>query len=335
MKKLLITGASGFVGSFLVEEALNRGFDVYAGVRGTSSRKYLPDSRIKFFPLNFSDQNNIEENLSKFAQKGGQGFDYIIHAAGVTKANSLKEYYDVNYQNTIHLVEALIKTNTVPSKFIEISSIASYGPGNPDTLEPIHSEHTPHPVSSYGKSKLMVEDYLKTLIDFPYLVFRPTTVYGPREKDLYTVFKMVNSGFEFYIGTKPQYLSFVYIKDAVDILLDSLPSPITQKAYFISDGNVYKSSELNNLIKSKLKKKTIKLHVPIGVVKGLAFTLEKSFGLFGKIPTLNSERVKEFENTNWTCYVEDLMKDFNFKPQYNLERGVSETVDWYKKEGWL
>ena|ERR1035437_5801736 len=335
MKKLLITGASGFVGSFLVEEALNRGFDVYAGIRNTSSRKYLPDSRIKFFPLNYSDQNNIEENLLQFAQKEGQGFDYIIHAAGVTKANSLQEYYDVNYQNTINLVEALRKTNTVPAKFIEISSIASYGPGNPDTLELIHSDHNPLPVSSYGKSKLKTEEYLRTLNDFPYLIFRPTTVYGPREKDLYTVFKMVNSGFEFYIGRKPQYLTFVYIKDVVDIMLDSLASNISQKAYFISDGTVYKSSELNNLIKSKLNKRTLKLYMPVGVVKALAFTLEKSFGLFGKIPTLNTERVKEFENTNWTCYVEDLMKDFNFKPKYNLERGVSETVDWYKKEGWL
>jgi nucleoside-diphosphate-sugar epimerase len=216
-----------------------------------------------------------------------------------------------------------------------LSSLASYGPGNPDTLELIHHSQTPNPVSGYGKSKRMVEEYFETLKDFPYIIFRPTTIYGPREKELFTVFKMVNSGFEFYIGSTPQHLSFIHINDFKVLAFDALESNIKQRSYFVCDGQRYLSSEFNNYIKKALNKKTIKLSMPIPIVKGMAYTLEKTFGLFGKMPALNSERVREFQCTNWTIYTEDLFKDFNFHPQFLLERGVKETADWYKKEGWL
>ncbi len=335
MKKLLITGASGFVGGFLVEEALNRGYEVYAGVRNSSSKKYLKDDRIKFIHLDFGNKDKLKKELVAFAQENQSPFDYIIHGAGITKANRIQDYYDVNFHNTKHFIEAMQETNTIPTKFIQVSSLASFGPGNPHTLEPVNHHHTPRPVSSYGKSKLQAEEYFNTLTDFPYIILRPTTVYGPREKDLYTVFQMVSNGFEFYIGNKPQHLTFVYVKDLVTVTLDSLQSPMVRKSYFVSDGNSYLSSHLNHLIKKHLNKKTFKLTLPTPFVRALAFTLEKSFGLFGKTPTLNIERVKEFESTNWKVYTDDLFQDFNFKPQYDLERGVKETIDWYKQEKWL
>ncbi len=335
MKKVLITGASGFVGSFLVEDALKKGYEVYAGIRGSSSRKYLPDERIKFLSLDFGNTNHLTKSLDDFAQENNGGFDFIIHGAGITKANNIQHYYDVNYLNTKHFVEALITTKTIPKKFIQVSSLAAFGPGNPKTLEPINHTHKPMPVSSYGKSKLVAEEYFATLNDFPFIIFRPTTVYGPRERDLFTVFQMVNNGFEFYIGRKPQHLTFIYVKDLVTLMLDSLERDIINKSYFVSDGKSYESSLLNTYIKQGLNKKTIKLTMPVAVVKALAFTLEKSFGLFNQIPTLNSERVKEFESTNWKVFTDDLFLDFNFKPEYDLERGVMETIAWYKQEKWL
>ena len=335
MKSLLITGASGFVGGFLVEEALARGYDVYAGVRGSSSREYLKDERIKFINLDFGNKEKLKSQLEAFAQTNQSPFDYIVHGAGITKSNNIQHYYDVNFRNTKHFVEALQESNTIPSKFIQVSSLAAFGPGNPATLEPVNHHHQPKPVSSYGKSKLQAEEYFKTLETFPYIILRPTTVYGPREKDLYTVFQMVSNGFEFYIGNKPQHLTFIYVKDLVTVTLDALESPMVQKAYFVADGNTYLSSHLNHLIKTNLNKKTFKLTLPTPIVRALAYSMEKSFGLFGKIPTLNIERVKEFESTNWNVYTEDLFRDFNFKPQYDLERGVKETIAWYKQEKWL
>ena len=82
--KILVTGASGFIGSFLVEGGLAEGMQVWAGVRKSSSRKYLQDERIRFAELDFTDSDRLAAQLLKHKEEHG-GWDYIIHCAGVTK----------------------------------------------------------------------------------------------------------------------------------------------------------------------------------------------------------------------------------------------------------
>ena len=132
MKKILITGASGFIGSFLVEEALNRNYEVYAGIRKSSNREYLLDSRIKFLELDFSNVDSLNKKIS-----AAPYFDFIIHNAGLTKASKLKDYFTTNYEFTKNIIDVLISQNRVPKKFIYMSSLAAYGPGNPDLLYPV------------------------------------------------------------------------------------------------------------------------------------------------------------------------------------------------------
>ena len=129
MKKILITGASGFIGSFLVEEALKQGFEVYAGIRETSDLRYLKDSRIKYFISDLADKYSIKHSLLEVGK-----FDYVIHNAGITKTCKKGDFEKVNYQYTKYLIEALYETNTIPQKFIQISSLAAYGPGDEKTL---------------------------------------------------------------------------------------------------------------------------------------------------------------------------------------------------------
>ncbi len=331
MKKILITGASGFIGSFLVEVAIKRNYKVYAGVRNTSNLTYLRDSRIQFFKADLADKEAIKSNLTKFSK-----FDFIIHNAGVTKSCRKSNFNKVNYQYTKNLIEALYETNTIPQKFIQISSLAAYGPGDEKTLVPINITDTPHPISYYGKSKLKTEQYIKSLKGFPYLIFRPTGVYGPREKDYYVMYKSIKQGLETYINTSKQQISFIYIKDLCKLVIGALDSNITGKSYFVSDLNEYTSYEFNWLIKMKLNKKTIALTFPGFLVRILAFINEKISCFFlGRIPTLNTEKFKEISQKNWLCNSSSLIKDFNFKPEYDLSKGLDETIKWYKKENLL
>ncbi len=331
MKKILITGASGFIGSFLVEVAIKRNYKVYAGVRNTSNLTYLRDSRIQFFKADLADKEAIKSNLTKFSK-----FDFIIHNAGVTKSCRKSNFNKVNYQYTKNLIEALYETNTIPQKFIQISSLAAYGPGDEKTLVPINITDTPHPISYYGKSKLKTEQYIKSLKGFPYLIFRPTGVYGPREKDYYVMYKSIKQGLETYINTSKQQISFIYIKDLCKLVIGALDSNITGKSYFVSDLNEYTSYEFNWLIKMKLNKKTIALTFPGFLVRILAFINEKISCFFlGRIPTLNTEKFKEISQKNWLCDSSSLIKDFNFKPEYDLSKGLDETIKWYKKENLL
>ena len=93
--KILVTGASGFIGSFIVERGIEKGFDVWAGVRGSSSRRFLKDDRVEFVQLDFSSPDNLKAQLNSFRAEHGV-WDYIVHAAGVTKCLDKKDFFKVN-----------------------------------------------------------------------------------------------------------------------------------------------------------------------------------------------------------------------------------------------
>jgi nucleoside-diphosphate-sugar epimerase len=200
---------------------------------------------------------------------------------------------------------------------------------------PVMLSDTPNPIELYGKSKLEAEKYIRSLDTFPWLIFRPTGVYGPREKDYYVFFKTMSRGMETYIGSRQQILTFIYVKDLVRLIFDALNSPIVRKSYFISDGKEYDTKTFAAITKKILKRKTVKITVPSVIVKQLAFGLEKLYGLWGTIPTLNTDKYNVLSSTNWRCETDPLQHDFGFIAEYDLEKGVSETIDWYKTEHWL
>jgi len=334
MGNVLITGASGFIGSFLVEEGLKRDFIVYAGIRPSSSRLYLQDPRIHFLEMDFSTKEKIVSILEECKSKGIR-FQYIIHNAGITKAGNKVDYFRVNSQNTQNFIQALMISGMVPEKFIYMSSLAAYGPGDPLTMKPVMHSDTPNPIELYGKSKLEAEKYIHSLDSFPWLIFRPTGVYGPREKDYYVFFKTMNRGLETYIGSKQQILTFIYVKDLVRLIFDALKSDKVRTSYFVSDGREYDTQTFASITKKILHKKTIKMTVPGGFVKQLASGMEKLYSVWNAIPTLNTDKYKVLSSTNWRCDTEPLKTDFGFIAEYDLESGVRETINWYKSEHWL
>lgn len=331
MKKILITGASGFVGSFLVEAflAADAELEVHAGVRKTSSRKFLTDPRIHFFEMDFSDKKKLEKDL------GEQQFNYVIHNAGLLRADQKEELFLVNRDFTENLIKALPKKTKTFEKFIFMSSLAAYGPADnmPDGL--VKESDTPQPIDTYGESKLAAESMIKTHQDLPYLIFRPTAVYGPREKDIYTFFTILKKGIEPYIGRKEQALTFIYVKDLADLIVKATLSAQKQKSYFVADEGVYSNYDLGKYGKEYLNKKALKIKVPTTLVRGIGHLNEIIGRLTGKIPILNLEKVKFLESLNWKCDIRALKTDFDFTPKYNLSTGLKETIDWYRKEGWL
>lgn len=334
MINILITGASGFIGSFLVEEGLKRGFRVFAGIRKSSSRKYLQEPGTRFIEFDFSSAERILGTLED-CKKQDIRFHYIIHNAGVTKARYKEDYYRVNFLNTKNFIEALHQAGMVPEKFIFISSLAAYGPGDPETMKPVMLADEPRPIELYGKSKLAAERYIRQQMHFPWLIIRPTGVYGPREKDYYVFFKTINRGLETYIGSAKQILTFIYVRDLVRLVFDALQSQVKQKAYFATDGFEYDTETFAAIAKKHLNKKSFRVTIPPGIVRQLAVVLEKIYGLWGSIPTLNSDKFNVLSSTNWRCETEPLKTDFGFKAEYDLDKGVRETIEWYKREGWL
>ena len=327
-KRLLITGASGFVGYHLINEALKQGFEVYAAVRKGSLIEHLRDLPVHFTHLNY----NSEEELLK--EINGKGYHFIIHAAGITKAKSFEVYKEVNAGYTEKLVNAARKAQVPIEKFVLVSSLAALGPLS-DLSALIQDDGTPQPVTSYGKSKLLAEQYLAGIDDLPWLIIRPTAVYGPRERDLYVIFKTIKQGLDPHIGRFPQQLSFIYVKDLVRVLVNALTQPLTHQSYNVSDGEAYSRYALSEIARKVLRKRTLRVHIPVSVVNLLARLMERLYARRKDTPVLNKEKMYELTAINWACDISRLQHDLNFHPQYKLQQGLEETLLWYKDQRWL
>lgn len=334
-KKILVTGAGGFIGGFIVEEALNRGLDVWAAVRASTNRMYLSDPRIHFIELNFSDSEALQQQLAKAIEENGK-WDYVVHNLGATKCTNFNDFSTINYQYLKNFVDALITLDAVPEGFLEMSSLSAMGEGDEKNYTPITSKVVPLPNTQYGVSKLKAETYLQMKSDFPYIIFRPTGVYGPREKDYFMMIKSIKSGFDFSVGMKKQLLTFIYVKDLAKAVIDALQSEARHKAYIISEDRAYTQKEFRKIVADTLGKKVVlPIKCPLWLLYVVSFISEVVGQIRLKPSTLNRDKYKIMKQRNWNCDISDAKADFNFTPQYSLQQGVKEAVEWYKENKWI
>jgi UDP-glucose 4-epimerase len=326
-QKVLITGASGFLGFHLINAAIENNLDVYAAVRGNSDVKHLKELPVRFVQLNFADTAGLDDIFSK------NNFDYVIHAAGTTKANTRKEYNLINDYYTQNLAMAAEKHKDHIKRFVFISSLAATGPIK-SCEGKIKEDNVPNPVTAYGKSKLSAEKGLEK-VELAITILRPTAIYGPREKDIFLVNQYLSKGFEPYIGRAPQRLSFVYGKDVADLAVKVLGNSNANGIYNITDGNEYSRYDYADIVKKLLSKKTLKLHLPVPIVKTLLFAVEKFSRLLNKVPAVSNEKLNELMAENWICDITKAKEELNFMPEYNLEKGLAASIKWYKNNNWL
>jgi nucleoside-diphosphate-sugar epimerase len=346
---ILVTGASGFIGSYIVQEGLDKGFDVWAGMRGTSSRGYLQDQRIRFAQLNLSDPKLLRQQLRQYKdQMGGKGWDYVVHAAGATKCLKEEDFYRTNTDGTCNLIDALRAEEMIPKRFVFVSSLSIFGAirenavhkpstDNPWIYSPILLTDTPQPNTAYGRSKLKAEEYLQQQKDFPFTILRPTGVYGPREKDYFMMAKSIKQHIDFAVGFRPQEITFVYMMDVVQAIYKCMDAPAAEgKAYFLSDGEVYNSRRFSDLLQQYLGNPWV-CHVkaPLWLLRIICWVSTRVSHITGKMNALNDDKFYILSQRNWQCDIEPAKRDFNFQPQWKLEQGVPATIKWYQDNGWI
>lgn len=331
MKRILVTGASGFIGSFIVEEALRRGFETWAAVRKSSSRKYLADSRIHFIELNLDDPDNLKRQLS------GHNFNYIVHAAGATKCLHADDFFRINTHGTENLARAAAAVCGNLERFVFISSLSVCGPVREKRpYTEITDADTPCPDTAYGQSKLAAEHALDAIPNLPFIVLRPTGVYGPREKDYFMMAQSISRHVDFAAGLKPQDLTFIFVKDVVQAVFLALDHGTVGRRYFISDGNVYSSRAFSDLIHDELGRPwLLRVKAPLWLLRTITACGEVAGRLTGRMTALNNDKYKIMRQRNWRCDITPAETELGFKPRYNLIDGVKETIRWYKDNGWL
>ena len=335
-KRILITGASGFIGGFLVKEALQRGYDVWAGIRPGSSRENLQDERIQFIHLKYDDKDALTAQLREVAATGG-AWHYIIHNAGITKTLHMHEFYKVNVQYTHTLIESLSAAGCQPEKFLLMSSLSSYGPVNEYSSRPIRIDDKQQPDSIYGKSKLQAEMSLKAQTCFPYIILCPTGVYGPGDKEYLMELKSIKAGFVLKAGLKRQLITFVYVKDLAIAAFLALENPAVRNTmYFVTDGHAYTGNTFAGIAKKTIGKRLV-IHLPVPLwLCYVVCVCSAWIGIIVHKPmTLNKDKYKILRQRNWVCETEKTNRELGFIPHYDLQEGLEETIRYYEERGWL
>lgn len=327
MKKILVTGGTGFIGSHLTELLLTKGHPVSCLVRDPAHLRWLSglDIDVK------AGDCTVPETLADAVKQAS----VVIHAAGLTKARRAKEYYEVNHIGTRNILEACARHNPGIEKFILISSLAAAGPSA--DRKPVKDSDPPHPVSDYGRSKLLAEVETLTYKDkFPVLILRPSAVYGPRDRDMYELFRWAVRGVTLEMLGKERLLNFCYVGDLVHaVSLAMEKQAVSGSVYFVAEDRPYSWSEFRRALLSagQVKALTVKIPYTAAYLIGLASEVG---GLFMSKPALtNRQKVREASQSYWICDLAKIEKELGFKTAYTLQQGLDITWRWYRDNKWL
>ena len=325
--KILVTGATGFVGSHLVDQLIEHKRSVRCLVRKSSNLRYLNDPRIELAYGGLDNTTDWDEAL--------EDVDVIYHVAGATFARRAQDYFTVNHQGTEALVAEALKRRNQIKRFVHISSLAAVGPAR--NGQPVDEDTTPAPITPYGRSKLMSEEAVRVVADLvPITIVRPPAVYGPRDYGVLEFFKAVKGGMFPMIGRRDKRVSLVHARDlAGGIILAGESERAIGRTYFISSEDDYSMLAVADLIAALMRKRLRTITIPRAVAYSMAIAAEAGAALLGKPPVINRDKVTDLSQTGWTCSIERAKSELGYNPQVPIEDGLRETITWYKNEGWL
>ena len=332
--RVLIVGAGGFAGSWLVEEALARGFEVWAGIRQSTSRKWLSQPEINFLFLDFENPRGLADTLST-ALPPGESWDYIVYNLGATKCLRFADFSRINYEYLRDFTTAVKAAGMIPRKMLYMSSLSVMGPGDEKGYRPFDEIAIPIPNTRYGASKLKAEMWLATC-GIPTVIFRPTGLYGPRDHDYFLMIESIDKGFDFSVGFRRQMLTFLYAGDLARAVFDALDKAPAGETYCLAENRAYSQKEFRRITARLLGKRFVMpVRMPLWAVKAVCFLAEKWGVARLKPSTLNRDKYRILKQRNWNVDISKAARDFGFSPSVSLEEGLRRSIDWYRGQEWL
>ena len=327
MKRALVTGGSGFIGSHLVEQLLAKGYTVRCLLRKTSSTAWLKGLNVEFVYGDVFDEQALARAVD--------GMQYIYHSAGLTKAKTPEEYFRATVDGTRNLLNAALHHAPGLERFIMISSQTAAGPSPSPT--PMTEAQSGSPITTYGKSKRQAEEVcLKEAERLPVTIVRPPAVYGPRDKDVFEFFATIRNGLQPVVGFGEKYVSLLHVGDVVrGTILAGESSKSVGQTYFLSSKEIYGWLQVGKITREVLGRKALTVRIPEAGVYVVA-TFAEFLALFSKKPALiNYEKARDMVQDYWTCDSSKAKQDFGYEQEISLEAGIRDTIEWCYKQGWL
>jgi nucleoside-diphosphate-sugar epimerase len=323
---VLITGANGFVGSRLCRKLVAEGFRVIAGVRKTADLRLLIDIPVEYRYGDVTQPDALPAMVT--------GIDYIVHNAGVVKAKSREVFFAVNEQGTRNLCEAMARHDTSVKRMVYVSSAAAAGPSHRGI--PAKETDPPHPVTTYGESKLAGETVALSYAGrFPVTVVRPTGVYGPGDKEMFTLFQAVHRHLRPQVGDMSRRIQLVHVDDlCLGIFKALVAKTRSGSVYVIAEKQACTMREMIDILARTDGGWQIPLIVPAPLFRFIAAVSEYSFKLAGATPMLTREKTRELL-PSWEFDVSRAKDELGYESRIPLAEGMRQTYDWYLAEGWL
>lgn len=325
--KVLVTGATGFLGSHLCELLKAQGHEVRALVRRSSNTRHLESLGVELALASLEEGHGLEEAVT--------GVDAVVHGAAMVKAKRPEEFSHVNAGGTRRLLDATLKAAPNVQRFVLVSSLAAHGFGEGGAPRPVTAPS--RPVTHYGRSKLEAEHIVLARKDtLPVTIVRPPAIYGPRDVEMLAVFKMVRGRVVTFVGSGQNRLSVIYGPDAAKALYHTLTkSHASGRVYHIEDGRVYCHEDLVGYVERAMGVKTVKFSLPVGVVSVAALGSELYGKLTDKAMMLTRDKVNELREHAVAPPSTEISEELGWRPEVQLEDGARLTADWYKQQGWL
>ncbi|MDH7514459.1 MAG: NAD-dependent epimerase/dehydratase family protein [Bacteroidota bacterium] len=323
-----ITGATGFIGSHLVDALLAEGTHVRALVRRTSNLRWLQGKSVELVEGDIRDPISLRRFVD--------GADEVYHAAGLVKARSRDEYFEANVRSTGHLLNAVRSAAPSLRRFLFLSSQTAAGPADsPD--HPVTEDMPCRPITAYGASKRAAEEWIRSSADgIPWTIVRPPAVFGPRDTEILIYFRTLAAGLNTVIGFREQRLNLIYVADLVEGILRAARSDrAVAQTYFIASERNYSWREVGEAAVAILGKRSIVVSVPHAFVHVAAFFAQTAASLQGKAATLNIEKARDLTRRYWLCDAAKARKELSFRERYSLEDALRETIAWYRSVGWI
>jgi nucleoside-diphosphate-sugar epimerase len=322
----LVTGASGFLGSYVVEKLVERGARVRCLVRPTSIRDFLPSHGAEFVIGDVTDYASLRDALV--------GVDFVFHVAGLIKARRPEDYYRVNYLGTINLLEACRTYGDRLRRVVVVSSLAAVGPSEP--RKPLAESAPCYPLTPYGKSKLRQEQAaLAYQRDLPVTIVRPPTIYGPRDRETLLLFRAIA------LGIRPSVLgrsevSVVHASDLAEgIILAAVHPAAVGQTFFLTGDDILSMMDLLKEITAALGRPSVSVPIPAWALRGAALVAEGLRNL-GMAPiAFDRWKAEEILSGYWACSNARAKAQLGYAPRIGVSDGLAETAQWYRKMGWL
>ncbi len=327
--KVLVTGATGFLGSHLVDRLLEQGDEVHVLARRTSNLRWLKDKPIHFHNGDITGPiDPIEDAVTSM--------DVVYHVAGVVQALREDMYFRANAFGTKQVLEACLRKNPQVKRIVVVTSLAANGPGNGDYRPALETDR-PHPVNAYGESKLEAESIASLYMDkLPITIIRPPAIYGPRDEQFLSLFKMVDSGFVFLPGLRKKVINAAYVKDIVSgILLAAISEKAIGETFFIGDEKNYSWEEAAQVFGAVMNRKIMIFRIPSPLIYVAAGASDFFSHLTSRLMPLSWDNATNFLQRNWMLDISKARRLLGYQPQFSLQQGIESTYQYLLETGTL